>query len=230
VPDPNSYPQTFFQPPPGACQIVLVRHGQSAPFVEGRPFDLVDGQGDPPLSPLGRWQAEQVGARLADEPIDAIYATSLQRTVQTATPLAEAKALEIQIEPDLREVFLGEGEGGHFRKMSAEGHPAALAMREKLEWGEIPGAETNAQFAGRCVPALERIAERHPDQLVVVFAHGGTIGALLAHALGVNMFKMMGSRNSAISMVVVDGPHWIVRAFNDGAHAGPLTADAEPPT
>lgn len=230
MPEPNSYPQTFFQPPPGACQIVLIRHGQSAPFVEGRPFDLVDGQGDPPLSPLGRWQAEQVGDRLADEPIDAIYATSLQRTVQTAAPLAQAKGLEIHIEPDLREVFLGEGEGGHFRKMSADGHPAVLAMREKLEWGEVPGAETNAQFAGRCVPALQRIADRHPDQLVVVVAHGGTIGALLAHALGVNMFKMMGSRNSAISMIVVEGPHWIVRSFNDGAHAGPLTADAEPPT
>ena len=142
----KQYPQTFFQPDDGACQIVLVRHGQSAPYVEGRPFPLVDGQGDPPLSPLGEWQAEQVGERLETEPISAVYATSLQRTRQTATPLAAALDLEIGIEPDLREVFLGVGEGGAFRKMSAEGHPSTVAMRANREWGEVDGAETNAQF------------------------------------------------------------------------------------
>ena len=104
------------------------------------------------------------------------------------------------------------------------------AMRATREWGEVEGAETNAQFAGRTVPALQRIADRHPDQLIAVFVHGGTIGSLLGHALGVNMFSMMGSRNSAISHLVVSGSQWIVRSFNDAGHAGPLTADAEPPT
>lgn len=226
----RQYPQTFFQPEPGACQVLLVRHGQSAPFVHGQPFPLVDGQGDPPLSTLGRWQAQQVGRRLASEPIDAIYATTLQRTVQTATPLATELGHEIRVEADLREVFLGVGEGGIFRKMSAEGHPSTEAMRANREWGEVEGAESNAQFAGRTVPALQRLADNHPDQLVTVFVHGGTIGSLLGHALGINMFAMLGSRNSAISHLVVNGPQWIVRSFNDAGHAGPLTADAEPPT
>lgn len=228
--EPKRYPQTFFQPDPGASQVLLVRHGQSAPFVPGEPFPLVDGQGDPPLSPLGEWQAEQVGSRLASEPIEAIYATSLQRTRQTAAPLAQALDLPIHVEPDLREVHLGVGEGGSFRQMSAEGHPSIVAMRANQEWGEVEGAETNAQFAGRTVPALRRIAEAHPDQLVAVFMHGGTIASLLGHALGINMFRLMGSRNSAISHLVVSGDQWIIRSFNDAAHAGPLTADAEPPT
>lgn len=226
----KQYPQTFFEPDPGACQVALVRHGQSAPFVEGAPFPLVDGQGDPPLSPLGEWQAEQVGARLSTEPIAAIYATSLQRTSQTAAPLAGRLGLDVGIEPDLREVFLGVGEGGLFRKMSAEGHPSIEAMRANREWGEVEGAETNAQFASRTIPALQRLADRHPDQLIAVFVHGGTIGSLLGHALGVNMFSMMGSRNSAISHLVVTGSQWVVRSFNDAGHAGALTADAEPPT
>ena len=226
----RSYPQTFFQPDPGACQILLVRHGQSAPFVDGQPFDLVDGHGDPPLSTKGRWQAEQVGSRLAGEAISAIYATSLRRTSETAAPLAAARNLQIRVEPDLREVFLGVGEGGHFRRMSAEGHPSILEMRAHQEWGRIEGAETNEQFAGRTVPALQRIADSHPDELIAVFVHGGTIGSLLANALGINMFQMMGSRNSAISHLVVNGPTWIVRSFNDAGHAGPVTADTEPPT
>jgi len=225
---PTSYPQTFFQPPPGACQVLLIRHGQSAPYVEGAPFPLVSGHGDPPLSPLGQWQAKQVGARLGGESVSAIYATSLQRTRQTAAPLAGALGLKIEIEPDLREVFLGDGEGGTFRKMAAEAHPTVLAMRENREWGEIPGAETNDQFTARTVPALERIAARHPDELIAVFAHGGTIGSLLGHALGVNMFEMMGSRNSAISHIVIDQHNWLVRSFNDGSHAGPLTRDGGP--
>ncbi len=228
--EPKTYPQPFFQPTPGACQIILVRHGQSAAFIEGEPFTLVGGHSDPPLSPLGEWQAERVGERLAREPIQAIYATTLCRTVQTATPLAQSLGLDIRVEHDLREVFLGSGEGGQFRVMAAEGHPAALAMHKNLEWGEIPGGETNAEFGARTVPALQKIADAHADQLVAVFAHGGTIGSLIGHALGVNMFLMMGVRNSSLSMLVVEGDKWIVRLFNDGAHAGPLTADVDPPT
>ena len=231
APEPKSYPQTFFQPAEGACQIVLVRHGQSAPFVEGSPFPLVGGQGDPPLSPLGLFQAERVAERLRSEPIDAIYGSSLQRTVQTVTPLAASLGLEIAIEPDLREVHLGEGEGGRFRQMAAEGHPAALRMRENREWGEIPGAESNAIFTGRTVAAVESISRRHPNQLVVVACHGGVVGALLGHATGTDPFTFAGCRNGAVSLLIVDpaGP-WVVRSFNDAAHTGPLTADAEPPT
>ena len=70
-----------------------MRHGQSIPYVEGQPFPLVDGHGDPPLSPRGEWQAERVGERLADEPIDAIYVSSLTRTHQTAAPLASRLAM-----------------------------------------------------------------------------------------------------------------------------------------
>lgn len=229
--EPKSYPQTFFEPPPGACQIVLVRHGQSAPFVEGEPFPLVDGQGDPPLSPLGLFQAERVADRLAEEPIDAIYASTLQRTVQTVSPLAGSLHLDIGIDADLREVHLGEWEGGLFRRMVADGHPQALKMRATGEWGEIPGAETNAQFTERTVGAVTRVAEQHPDQLVVVACHGGVVGALLGHATRTTPFTFAGCRNGAISLLVVDpaGP-WVVRSFNDAAHTGPLTADAEPPT
>ncbi len=227
---PRSFPQSFFQPPAGACQILLVRHGQSEAFVEGRPFPLVDGQGDPPLSVLGRFQAEALRDRLRTEPIDAIYASNLQRTSQTMTPLAEALGLSIGIDADLREVHLGEGEGGRFRQMAADEHPAVVALRMNREWGEIPGAETNEQLRARTVAAVERIARRHPDQLVAVCCHGGVVGALVGHAAGVDAHTFVGGRNASISMIVVqDGP-WVIRSFNDAAHCGSLTADAEPPT
>ncbi len=224
------YPQTFFEPPPGACQIILVRHGQSAPYIDGQPFSLVDGQGDPPLSPLGVFQARQVRDRLRHEQLSALYVTSLQRTHQTAAPLAEALGLAPLIEPDLREIHLGDGEGGRFRQMAAEGHPAILAMRFDREWGRVPGAETNQQLTDRAVAAVRRIAAAHPNQIVAAFAHGGTIGALIAYAAGVNPFTFNGTRNGAIAHLVVSDDEWVIRSFNDAAHVGPLTADAEPPT
>ncbi|MDA3039757.1 MAG: histidine phosphatase family protein [Actinomycetota bacterium] len=229
-PTPKSYPQTFFEPPPGACQIILVRHGQSAPYVDGQPFPLVDGQGDPPLSPLGVYQAQRVCARLRHEPLTALYVTSLQRTHQTAAPLANVLGLTPRVEPNLREIHLGEGEGGRFRQMAAEGHPAVLAMRADREWGRVPGAETNDQLTDRTVAAVRRIAAAHPDEVVAAFGHGGTIGALVAFAAGVNPFIFNGTRNGAIAHLVVAGDDWVIRSFNDAAHVGPLTADAEPPT
>ena len=97
--------------------------------------------------------------------------------------------------------------------------------------GRDPGAESNAIFTARTVAAIETITARHANQLVVVACHGGVVGALLGHAAGTDPFTFAGCRNGAISLLVVDplGP-WMVRSFNDAAHTGPLTADAEPPT
>jgi probable phosphoglycerate mutase len=228
--EPRVYAQTTYEPPPGACQILLVRHGQSEAFVPGRPFALVAGQGDPPLSDLGRAQARAVSERLRSEPISAVYVSTLQRTAQTAEPLCAHLGLEPIVEADLREVHLGEGEGGRFRQMVAEDHPAAVAMRDKLEWGEIPGAETNAQLTRRTIGALERIAAAHPDQVVAAFCHGGVIGSVLGHLARSNPFLFNRSDNAAISHVVLGPGEGLIRRFNDAGHLGLLTAPTELPT
>jgi probable phosphoglycerate mutase len=229
-----TYPQTLFQPEPGSAQIVLIRHGQSASFVPGEPFDLVDGHGDPHLSERGHYQAGLVADRLAGEPIAAIYASTLTRTQQTAAPLADRLGLTVNIEPDVREVFLGDWEGGLLRQRQAEGHPAAVATRANREWGEIPGAESNREFSARTVAAVARIAVGHADELVAVFCHGGVIGAVLGHAAAVSPFTFNGSRHTALAHLVVpagvDEPGgWVIRSFNDAAHAGQLTTDHEVP-
>ena len=123
----RSFPQSRFAPPPGATEILLVRHGESAAHVEGESFDLVDGHGDPPLSPAGWEQAKLAAQRLVDtgERIAAVYVTTLQRTHQTAEPLLEYLEMQATVIADLREVFLGEWEGGEFRRRIADGDPIA---------------------------------------------------------------------------------------------------------
>jgi 2,3-bisphosphoglycerate-dependent phosphoglycerate mutase len=214
----SSYPQQRYQPPAGATEIVLVRHGESAAYVDGTPFALVAGQGDPPLSAQGQEQARRVSARLAAQGIDAIYVTNLQRTGQTAAPLAERLGLEPQVEADLREVHLGDWEGGLYRKMVAENHPVIQRMVAEERWDVIPGGEPADEFAERVRAAILRLAARHPGQRVAAFTHGGVIGQVLTEASGSRPFAFLGAGNASISRLVVTSDRWIVRVYNDTAH------------
>jgi probable phosphoglycerate mutase len=212
------YRQARYAPPPGATELILVRHGESAPARPGEPFALVDGHGDPELAPDGRIQAERVADRLADERIDAIYVTTLRRTAETAEPLAKRLGLTPEVIGDLREVFLGEWEGGLFRQRVAENHPIALRMREEQRWDVIPGAESMVDLGARVRRGVTRIAAAHPDQRVAVFTHGGVIGQILADATGSRPFAFTGADNGSVSRLVVAGDQWIVRGYNDTGH------------
>ncbi|WP_199434558.1 histidine phosphatase family protein [Qaidamihabitans albus] len=236
--DEPEYRQSRFRPPPGATRFLLIRHGESAPARASSLFPLVGGQGDPELAPDGRVQADRIGARLAGkatettktaqitqtaeatetEAIDAIYVTTLRRTVQTAAPLAERLGLEPVVEPDLREVHLGDWEGGLLRKHYAENHPVAQRLRTEQRWDIIPNAEAAEEFEARVRGAIERLAAAHPDQRLAVFTHGGVIGQALALASGSQPFAFVGADNGSISEIVIAGQAWILRRFNDTAH------------
>jgi probable phosphoglycerate mutase len=122
------------------------------------------------------------------------------------------------VEPDLREVHLGDWEGGLFRKLTTEGHPIAQRLWREQRWDVIPNAERVEDFAGRVRRGIQRVAEGHAGQRVAVFTHGGVIGQALALATGSRPFAFVGADNGSISHLVVLGEHWIVRRFNDTAH------------
>ena len=226
------YRQSRFTRPPGACEMILVRHGESQPADLDEPFPLVDGHGDPALhEPDGVEQAEKACRRLIDsgEDFAAVYVTNLRRTVQTARVLLDHLGVEPVVEPDLREVHLGEWEGGEFRKRAADHDPLIVKMWEEQRWEVIPGAERAADFAARVRAGVERIAQKHPDETVAVFTHGGVIGQIMSMATGARGFAFTGSDNCGITHIVVTGESWIVRAWNDTGHLGArFTADPEP--
>lgn len=214
----TEYRQYRFVPPPGAADLLVVRHGESAPAREDRPAALTDGHADPDLDPVGEQQAVRLADRIALEPVDAIYVTTLRRTAQTAAPLAARLGLTPVVEPDLREIYLGEWEGVAFRKHTGEGHPIAVRMFTEQRWDVIPGAESTADFEARIRHGITRIAVAHPNQRVAVVVHGGVIGMMLAIATGAQNFAFVGADNASISELVVLGDRWIVRRFNDTAH------------
>ncbi len=204
--------------PPGSTELLLVRHGASADAVEGEAFELVEGQGDPPLSEVGRHQAERVALRLVADPFDGIYVSTLRRTAETAAALVERTGIHPVVDADLREVFLGEWEGGHLRQKAVDRDPMFEQVLREERWDVVPGAESREVFGGRLRRAIERIADAHPGGRVIVFSHGAAIGEILAQASDSGPFAFINADNTSISRLVVTPERWIVRGYNDTAH------------
>lgn len=217
----DRYPQRRFAPPPGATEIVLVRHGASAAAVPDEPFDLLDGHADPPLAPEGREQAEAVAERLAgEETFSRLFVTPLQRTHQTAAPLAMRTGLEPEVIPELREVMLGDWEGGELRIRAANADPLFFRILEEERWDVIPNAETAEVFAARVRAGVERmVAATGPDASAAAVLHGGVIGEICRQATGSRPFAFTHSDNCSISrLVVLPGGRQLLRGFNDCSH------------
>lgn len=214
----QEYRQPVYRPPAGAADLLLIRHGESMPARPGESFPMKDGHGDPALHPNGEAQARAIGERLKNDDFSAIYVTTLQRTHQTAAPLAQHLKLTPHVEADLREVHLGDWDGGLYRIKAAEDAPEFQRARANHEWGEIPGAETSAQLKARVRRGLFRIAAAHADERVAVFVHGGVIGAAMAVACGTNVMAFTGAANGSISRLVIHGEMITIRGFNDCAH------------
>ena len=100
---PMSPPAPDESPP---TRVLLVRHGQSEWNADGR----WQGQADPPLTDLGRLQAREAARALGA--VDAVWASDLQRAVETATIIADDLGVgPVVLDPDLRERDAGEFSG-----------------------------------------------------------------------------------------------------------------------
>ena len=201
-----------------ATTLLLIRHGESAAAVDGISFPLVGGYSDPELAPQGHRHAAAVAERLGNARITAVYVTPLQRTAQTAAPLAARLGVDPHVEDGLREVYMGEWEGHVLRRYVAQRHPVALRMRSEQRWDVVPGAESMTNLHERLRAGLGRIVAAHPGECVAVVSHGGVIATLLSLASGAEPFAFEAVANGSISELVISGPIWTVQRFNDTAH------------
>jgi len=144
--------------------LLLVRHGETDWNADGR----LQGNTDRPLSDFGRRQAQQLAHELADEDLEAIYASDLSRARETAEILGEQLGLATVLDPDLREKDWGTWEG------------LTGIERDRVEF---VGESTEAHQE-RTLRALRRIAERHPGGRVLVVTHGGSMRRVQTAALG----------------------------------------------
>jgi probable phosphoglycerate mutase len=218
---PTSYPQRRFALPADAAEVLLVRHGASVPAVPGVAFPVHEGHGDPPLAPEGEVQAARAAARLAaGDALAALAHTGLRRTIQTVAPLAAATGLAPAELPELREVHLGEWEGGEFRIRMAAGDPLALRVLTEERWDVIPGAEAADAVAARVRAGIARaVALAGPGGRVAAAVHGGIVGEICRQATGSRPLAFVHADNGSLTRLVVFGDgKWLLRAFNDTAH------------
>jgi broad specificity phosphatase PhoE len=148
-------------------KIYIARHGETTWNVEGR----IQGRSDPGLSPKGYAQSLALLHQLENQPLSAIYASTLQRSIQTAQPIADLLGLSIQRQPELDEIAFGILEGKNLYHFDEE---------LKMEWDRfkdnrftyhIPGAENYADVADRIRPFIERLLRDHESQEVLVVGH-----------------------------------------------------------
>jgi probable phosphoglycerate mutase len=222
------YHQRPFALPEGATHVVLVRHGASAPAVAGESFPMRDGHGDPELTEVGQAQAQAAAEALAGEDPAAIFVTPLRRTVQTAAPLAERLEMEAVVVPELREVHLGDWEGGEFRIRAANGDPLIMEVMKEQNWELVPGAESMEGFADRVAAGLRAVVEASgPNATAVVFTHGGVISELCRQATGSRPLAFLGADNASFTrLFALAEDHRLVRSFNETAHLAAVPAQS----
>lgn len=161
-------------------EILLARHGETDWNRENR----FQGHADPPLNRLGRGQAAELAAALAEEELAAVYSSPLQRALQTAQVVAEPHRLSPVTLDGLREVDVGSWEG----LTRAEVERRYPEQFERwLHYGQgWDDGESYEQMGERVLATLQRLASRHGGERILALTHGGPIRAALAQAEGVS--------------------------------------------
>ncbi len=206
-------------PSSAPCSMLLLRHGQTALSVQKR----FSGTGDPPLTDVGRAQAWAAAARLASYPdVAAVLSSPRTRARDTATLVASALSLEVQVDDDLRETDFGAWEGHTFAEVS-ERWPAELAAWLADPEVAPPGGESFAATASRIRRARDRMLTAQPGRTVVVVAHVTPIKSLVRLALQAPPSALYRLHLDPASLSRVDwyadGPA-VVRLLNDTSHIG----------
>ena len=161
--------------------ILIARHGQS----DWNAAKRWQGHADRPLTEKGREQAHALAARLAHIDLDAVYSSDLRRARETAEVVADSQALEVVVEPDLREVDVGSW-SGLTRAEAEERFPDGFA-RWRAGYPGWDDGESYEAMTDRVLAAVRSIAADHPDGRVLVVSHGGPIRAMHAAALGLDV-------------------------------------------
>ena len=195
---------------------LLLRHGQTPMSVQKR----YAGRTDVPLTEAGLAQAVAAAKRLASAGIDAIVASPLQRTVQTAETVAAVTGLPVTTDDGFRETDFGAWDGLTFAEVR-ERWPSEMTAWLADPAVAPPGGESFAEVSERVTAALHRLLAGRPGQRILVVSHVTPIKTLVAAALLAPppaLFRMH-LDVAALSEIdwYADGPA-VLRSFNDTAH------------
>lgn len=208
----------------GPMRLILVRHGQTHSNVKNALDSDVPGAD---LTDLGRKQAEALVDELSDEPIDAIWVSTLVRTQQTAAPLAASRGLTPVVRDGLREVRSGDYE------MRSDDEAIHGFIQTIVGWQEdpeirMPGAETGTETLARFNAVVDEI-DAGGDETVMLVAHGAIIVLWAAATVEVPP-QFLGHSISNTGVVIVEGSQaegWRLERWESHALGGSSVSDIE---
>lgn len=198
--------------------LFLVRHGETA-LTPSRTFSGGDGS-DPELSPHGQWQAERVAHALKALEIDAIYASPLRRTMQTAVEIGAALGLNVTSDERLLEVRFGRWDGLLFSEVQAR-DPELVQQWLTSPTATPPDGESYQQMAERVDAAVADIIAEHEGQRILLVSHSTPIRHILRQALEAPVHSA--HRLETLPCGISVAAYWpdgtsLVRAVNDISH------------
>ncbi|MFO0675886.1 MAG: histidine phosphatase family protein [Polyangiaceae bacterium] len=207
-------------------RVLLVRHGATTLSVE----DRFAGSTDVDLSEEGRAQVSALAARLTGEKVDAVFASPLRRTVETATILAAPHGLGIVTHDGLREIDHGRWEGMTRREVESKYEGEYSAWEEDPFTFAPEGGESGLSVMARALPVIREIVTTHTGKTVVVASHKATIRLVLCSFLGIDARGYRDRLDQSPACLNVlefkDPVRARLIAYNDVAHYGPKIARA----
>jgi len=206
--------------------VLLIRHGRTAWNREER----FRGQVDLPLTDMGFRQAEAAAQRITrDWRPDAVYASSLQRTLQTAAALARACSLRTVIHDGLLDVDYGALAGLTPEEAMQEYPEVARAWRDSPQTVHFPEGEALADVRARAESALAEIINNHQEQTIVVVTHLVVCRLLLCSLLGLDNshFWQFEPAPASITVLKISEQHGVLLALNDTCHLAGLSGEAD---
>jgi len=168
-------------------KIILVRHGQS----EANYKRIFTGQGDFPLTELGKQQALAAGKYIkAHEKISAVYASPLSRAFETGSIIAKENDVPIIPHDGLMEIYAGEWEGRLFDDIEKEYPESYSVWKSDIGHACPDGGEEVRKLFERCFFTVRSIAKQNPDSTIVLATHATPIRALSTYWQGIEIDNM----------------------------------------
>lgn len=197
-------------------RLLLIRHGE---VLANREMRYV-GTRDEPLADSGIVQADLLASALASLPVRAVYSSPLLRARETGRRIAEAREVDLRIEPRLREQSFGEWEG--LTRAEVLERDRERLLRWETDLGTPPpGGEPLTEVQARVLGLVQDLAAGHRGEHVALVSHVGPIKALLCAALGAPLATARHLFLDPATLTVVDwGERPVVRLFNAHGHLG----------
>ncbi|WDZ96537.1 histidine phosphatase family protein [Herbaspirillum sp. WKF16] len=207
--------------------ILLIRHGETDWNVDKR----IQGHIDIALNEAGRRQASALGAALADEGIDAIFASDLRRAGATAQAVADVTGLNIGVDPGLRERCYGAFEGLRHSEIEEKYPEAYRLWRARDPDARYPAgereAETMREFYQRSVQAVLRAIGDGRHRKLAIVTHGGVLECLHHWASGAGLAqpRTFDIFNASVNRLHWDGERAQIRSWGEISHLNRETLD-----